>query len=145
MKHRPRASAAVVVENNGKILLGQRNKKNANGLWVIPGGGIDFGERIKDAAEREIKEESNIDLFDLKFLFHKEIINIPGNFHAIVFFFKAKAKNPDELKHDDDLSEIGFFSKEEILYMIKERKTVKSVEEVLKDMGYLDNGNKSRI
>ena len=117
--------------------MGRRNKVNANGLWVIPGGGVDWGETIADAAVREIKEESNLDITKPEFMFHKEIINLPGDYHAVVFFFKAKAKNSEELKHDDDLSEIGFFTIDEIKEKIANKETVQSVEDVLRDAGLL--------
>ena len=49
MKKRPRLGSAVLVEKDGKFLLGKRNKANANGLWVIPGGKVKYGETIKEA------------------------------------------------------------------------------------------------
>ena len=40
---RPRVGASVLLEDNGKFLLGRRNKVNAFGKWVIPGGGVEWG------------------------------------------------------------------------------------------------------
>jgi ADP-ribose pyrophosphatase YjhB (NUDIX family) len=52
-------SVNVVVTNDaGEILLIRRSD---NDNWAIPGGGIDLGESVADAAVRETKEESGID------------------------------------------------------------------------------------
>ena len=131
-RKRPRAGSAVLVRHGNKFLLGKRNKKNANGLWVIPGGGIDFGEKAFDAGKREIKEETNLDVEIQRLLCIKEIINVPGEYHGIVFFHLAEALNPEELKSSDDVSEVGFFTIDEI----KDMGCVHSVREVLEEAGF---------
>jgi len=51
-------SVNVVVENNkGEILLIQRSD---NGNWALPGGAIDIGESLTQAAIREVQEETGI-------------------------------------------------------------------------------------
>ncbi|MBW2981608.1 NUDIX domain-containing protein [Candidatus Woesearchaeota archaeon] len=127
---RPRLGSAVIVEKDCKILLGKRNKKNAFGKWVIPGGGVRYGETIKEAAVREIKEETNLDIELVKAIGFKEIINLPGDYHTIVFFHLAKPKNMN-IKANEDISEIGFFTIDEI----KKLDTVESVEWVLRKAG----------
>ena len=76
-KQKPRITSAVLVIQGGKFLLAERNKENYKGYWIIPGGGVKFGESIQDAAVREIKEETNIDVEIKKLIGHKEIINVP--------------------------------------------------------------------
>jgi ADP-ribose pyrophosphatase YjhB (NUDIX family) len=131
MKKRPRLGSAVLVEKDGKFLLGERNKKNYNGYWVIPGGGVRYGETIKQAAVREIKEETNLDVELIKPIGFKEILNLPEDYHTIVFYHLAKPKNLD-LKASEDLSKAGFFTIEEI----KKLKIAESVEWVLRKAGY---------
>jgi 8-oxo-dGTP pyrophosphatase MutT (NUDIX family) len=51
-------SVNVIVENNkGEILLIQRSD---NGNWALPGGAIDIGESLTQAAIREVQEETGI-------------------------------------------------------------------------------------
>ena len=128
---KPRLGSAVLVEKDGKFLLGKRNKENANNLWIIPGGGVRYGETIKDAAVREIKEETNLDIDIVKLIGYKEIINLPGNYHTIVFFHLAKPKHTN-IKPKEDISEAKFFSIEEI----KKLETVESVEWALRKAGF---------
>lgn len=131
MEQKPRITAAVLVMHDGKFLLAERNKENYNGYWIIPGGGVEFGETIQDAAIREIKQETNLDVDIEKQICYKEIINVPGNYHSVVFYFLAKPKHLD-VKADDDVSKAQFFSIEEI----KKMKIAESVEMVLKDAGF---------
>lgn len=49
----------VVVDDQGRILLIRRTD---NENWAVPGGGMDLGESISDAAIREVKEETGIDI-----------------------------------------------------------------------------------
>lgn len=130
-KQRPRIGSAVLVEKDGKFLLGERNKKNCNGYWVIPGGGVKWGETIKEAAIREIKEETNLDIDLVKLIGYQEIINLPGEYHTLVFFHLAKPKHTN-IQANEDVSQVKFFSLDEI----KQLKTVDSVEWVLKKAGF---------
>jgi len=129
---RPRVGSAVLVQHGEKFLLGKRNKKNANGMWVIPGGGIEWGESAYDAGKREIKEETNLDIEIKRFLGVKEIIATHADYHTVVFFHLAEPTNPEELQSSDDVSEVGFFTIDEI----RQLNCVESVREVLQDAGF---------
>ncbi|MFY9188818.1 MAG: NUDIX hydrolase [bacterium] len=52
---------AVIVRGNS-ILLIQRGKPPAQGLWSLPGGKVELGETLEAALRREIKEECNLDI-----------------------------------------------------------------------------------
>jgi 8-oxo-dGTP diphosphatase len=128
---KPRLTAAVLVMHEGKFLLAERNKENYNGYWIIPGGGVEFGETIQNAALREIKQETNLDVDIIKLIGHKEVINVPGNYHSVVFYYLAKPKHLN-IEANDDVSKANFFSIDEI----KKMKIAESVEWVLKDAGF---------
>lgn len=129
-KLRPKVGSAVLVEKDGKYLLGKRNKENLKGYWIIPGGGVSWGETIKEAAVREIKEETGLDIELVRFLGHKEVMNLPEDYHTVVFFHLARATS-GELKPSDDLSDAGFFSISEM----KEMKLADSAEIIFREMG----------
>ena len=54
---RPSVSAIVFDEIRRKVLLTRRTD---NGLWCLPGGGIDSGESAAEACEREVLEETGL-------------------------------------------------------------------------------------
>ncbi len=67
----------------------------------------------------------------MKLIAYKEIINVPGNYHSVVFFHLVKPKHLN-IKANDDVSSAKFFTIEEV----KKLKIAESVEWVLKEAGY---------
>ena len=55
-------AGAIPVEPDGRIWLLKRGFAPAKGLWTFPGGFVDLGESVEDAARREAREEIGIDL-----------------------------------------------------------------------------------
>jgi 8-oxo-dGTP diphosphatase len=53
---------AIIVNERGELFLARRGPaaKNERGLWEFPGGGVEFGETLRDALRREIMEEYGI-------------------------------------------------------------------------------------
>jgi ADP-ribose pyrophosphatase len=51
---------AIVIKDE-KILLVKRNKAPHRDLWAIPGGSVEFGETLQEAAEREVFIVKNVD------------------------------------------------------------------------------------
>ncbi len=67
------------------------NHKNINGsynLWSPPGGGLNFGEKIKDCLVREFAEETGLEVMPGRFLFMHEFLQEP--LHALELFFEVK-------------------------------------------------------
>jgi mutator protein MutT len=56
----PRAAVGVVVVRNSRVLLVRRGQEPSKGLWSVPGGLIELGETIEEAARREVMEEAGI-------------------------------------------------------------------------------------
>ena len=57
---RPVVGVGAVVIRDGKILLVKRGIEPSKGLWAIPGGSLELGETLQQAAEREILEETGV-------------------------------------------------------------------------------------
>ncbi|MFJ1647159.1 NUDIX domain-containing protein [Streptomyces sp. NPDC088258] len=53
------AASAVVTDDTGRVLLQRRRD---NGLWALPGGGMDMGDPLPGTAVREVKEETGLDV-----------------------------------------------------------------------------------
>lgn len=52
----------VLVRQDGRVLLTQRRHEPDIGLWTIPGGLVELGEGIREAAKRETKEETGLEV-----------------------------------------------------------------------------------
>ena len=53
---------ALIFNDQGKILLAQRGPKarNEQGKWEIPGGKVEYGEKLEEAIVREVLEETGV-------------------------------------------------------------------------------------
>jgi len=58
----PIAAAGVVVLRDRKVLLVKRAKEPDGGRWTIPGGAVELGETVREAAAREVREECGIEV-----------------------------------------------------------------------------------
>jgi 8-oxo-dGTP diphosphatase len=56
----PRPAVGALVIRDGRVLLVKRGRPPAQGQWAIPGGNIELGETLQQAAQREILEETGI-------------------------------------------------------------------------------------
>lgn len=59
--HRPQAGVSVCVVRDGLALLAQRSRQPLRGLWSLPGGRIEWGETLHEAALRELAEETAVE------------------------------------------------------------------------------------
>jgi mutator protein MutT len=72
-----------IINKKGEILLLKRRKEPFVGIWVMPGGSIEFGESLEEALEREIREETNIDV---------KFVGVKGLVHEILHWDKTDKK-----------------------------------------------------
>ncbi len=55
---------ALIIDAQGRLFLSCRGRqaKNERGLWEFPGGSVEFGEKLTDALQREMREEYGIEI-----------------------------------------------------------------------------------
>jgi ADP-ribose pyrophosphatase YjhB (NUDIX family) len=56
----PKVVGGTIPERDGRVLLTRRTINPSRGLWTFPGGYVDFGETVTDAAMRETWEETGL-------------------------------------------------------------------------------------
>lgn len=94
----PYVTVDIIIETLQGIVLIERS--NPPYGWALPGGFVDYGESLEEAAAREAKEETNLDLVDLR-QFHT--YSAPGRdprFHTITTVFIAEGQG--EPRSGDD-------------------------------------------
>ena len=63
------ATAAFIVNDNDEMLVVRRAKEPAKGTLDLPGGFVDMYETVEEGMRREIKEETGLDVQDIRYLF----------------------------------------------------------------------------
>lgn len=113
---KPIATAGLVLIKDKKILLTKRNTEPFFGYWSIPGGKIEFGETVIETLNREIKEEINVSIENIKFIEYVDEIFPDINIHYIGHLFTADIIG--EIQIDNvELVGFGWYTKEEVMNM----------------------------
>lgn len=94
---------------DGIVLI---KRKNPPFGWALPGGFVDYGESLEEAAVREAKEETSLDIRLKSQLHTYSDPNRDPRQHTITTVFVATAQGKPKAR--DDAQEIGVFTKEEI-------------------------------
>jgi ADP-ribose pyrophosphatase YjhB (NUDIX family) len=108
--------AALLKNAAGEILL-VKQRKNKKDYWLLPGGGIEFGESAVDALARELKEEINVEIENPIFLLLNENIDPKGQKHLIQLIFGANIKKgmePSISQKEENILELKYFSTSEL-------------------------------
>ena len=111
-------SAGVIVKSGNKCLLCKRsNVETYSGEWSIPGGKVEPGEEIIDAANREFYEETNKTLTgELEFVGVMGRMNRKGTKQSsMMYVFLIDVDNPihpdlENAEYGEEHSECGYFS-----------------------------------
>lgn len=104
---------SMIFSTHGKnieIILIQRDKPPFEGRWALPGGFVDMGETLEEAAERELQEETcitNVDLFQFH-AFSKLGRDPRGRTISIIFYGYAD-KETLKVKAADDARDVKWF------------------------------------
>ena len=105
----PTVDIIIEIEPKGVVLI---RRKNPPYGWAIPGGFVDYGESLEEAAIREAKEETNLDV-ELRAQFHTySDPNRDPRHHTISTLYVAKANGKPEAQ--DDALEIGIYSESDL-------------------------------
>ncbi len=72
---RPAIGVSTLIIRAGEALLVQRAKRQGFGLWSLPGGHVEWGEPLREAARREVQEETGVDCTIVRLLDTIDIIN----------------------------------------------------------------------
>lgn len=108
-----RVSVKAVIIRNDKILLVQEND---HGWWSLPGGGIDRGETINTALQREVSEELNISPERITVheqVLHAAIGHVVKSIPRVALLYRVDISGND-IKGTDHILGFGWFTSEEV-------------------------------
>ena len=123
--------AQVYVKKDHKILMVQENKEGIKGKWNMPAGKLEDGETIIEAAIREVKEETNINVAIKGLIAVQETVSSLGQ--LLILYFLGEYKS-GTIKYDkQEISDVKWMSKKEILSLDRKQiRGAETIEDILK-------------
>ncbi len=101
----PTVDIIIEIESKGIVLI---KRKNPPYGWALPGGFVDYGESLEEAAVREAKEETDLNVkLTGQFHTYSDPARDPRH-HSISTVYIAKAKGTPQAR--DDAADIGIFN-----------------------------------
>lgn len=119
-----------IVLKNKKVLIVKREEEDevGAGTWEMPGGKIEFGEKLEDALIREIKEEVGLEVIVGKLLYATTFLTDPSR-QVVILTYLCKTHD-DKVILSTEHTEYRWAEKEEMLKYLN--------KEILKDMNEHD-------
>lgn len=104
----PRVRVGVVIPHEDQILL-VRHRKGPKTYWMLPGGGLDYGETFSACAEREVHEETGLKIKTERMLYISEAICPRGTRHVLNVFMLARLEGGSIVVPEGDvIEEVAF-------------------------------------
>lgn len=122
---------ALILNTEGKLFLMRSHKWR--GMYVVPGGHVELGERLEDALRREVKEETGLDIRGVEFLQFQEFVFDAAFWkrrHFIFFDYVCRTDSAD-VTLNDEAQEYVWVAPEEALALPLEPYTVTAIRAYL--------------
>jgi 8-oxo-dGTP diphosphatase len=101
----PRVAVGAVVFKKNSVLLVRRGQPPAEDLWAIPGGSVEIGETLQEAATREIFEETGVKIQAGKPIYTFDVIDRDETgkirFHYVIVDLTADYISGEPVPGDD--------------------------------------------
>ena len=107
---------AAVFDPDGRVLM-IRTHKWSN-LWGIPGGKVKWGETSEDALRREVREETNLSVVDVRFVLVQDCIHSAEFYrdeHFVLLNYRCTCDLAQEVRLNDEAQEFKWVTLAEAL------------------------------
>jgi len=111
----PISTVGAVIFDHARRVLMIRTRKWSN-LWGIPGGKIKLGERAEDALRRELKEETNLDIADIRFVLVQDCIGSKEFYrdeHFVLLNYTCRCAGPAGVRLNEEAQEFRWLPLED--------------------------------
>jgi ADP-ribose pyrophosphatase YjhB (NUDIX family) len=114
---RPYLAVSAAIFRDGRVLIVRRARPPAQGLYTLPGGGVELGERLEQAVIREVREETALDVAPVGLVGFRQAIAHDGagrvERHFVILPFAARFVG-GEISLNDELAEAHWLEPAEI-------------------------------
>lgn len=104
------STVALILNNDNELLVAVRAKDPSKGTYDLPGGFVDMYETAEEAVIREVKEETNLTVTEVRYLYSIPNIYNYSDFevHTLDMVFICSVESIAELKAEDDVAKLEF-------------------------------------
>jgi len=120
----------VIRKNNGYVFV-KRNHEPFKGWWALPGGLVEFGETVEEAAIREAKEETglNIKILGIVGIYSDPKRDPRGHYVSVTYLAEAVSGS---LKPSDETKEVKVFYRKPTKLAFDHEKIFKDAKKIVK-------------
>ncbi len=97
----PRVGVGALVWRGEQVLLVQRAKPPHQGLWTLPGGKLRWGETLSQAAEREVWEETSVQVSAQTIIHVFELLATAAGYHYVIVDLLCHYQQGEPVAADD--------------------------------------------
>ena len=105
-------SAAALAFKDETVLLVQHNHPSK--IWSLPGGYLEQDEDLILSLQREVKEESNVDVNPLGIIAMRQLVKPTRNEFYVIFLAEVSGDNPAKGSHDEEIIDAQFVTLNDI-------------------------------
>jgi ADP-ribose pyrophosphatase YjhB (NUDIX family) len=106
-------ASAILLDNQGRVLLARRAAEPGAGLWDLLGGFIDEGEEPVAALRRELEEETSLRIEQLEYLGGYPDRYGEDGTYTLNLYWSARITG-GELELDDEIAEVAWFGLDDL-------------------------------
>jgi 8-oxo-dGTP pyrophosphatase MutT (NUDIX family) len=113
------SAGGVVLRDEDSVILIARRSPSGELQWTLPKGIVEPGETAEEAALREVREETGLEVsiaaplgtIDYWFVWKPD----DTRYHKFVHYFAMRPTGGDTADHDDEVEDVGWFSIDDAL------------------------------
>ncbi len=111
MTEPPRVGVGVIITQGEQVLLLRRQNVHGAGSWSTPGGHLDFGESPEECAIREVKEETDVDITDVRFrAITNDVFEAEGKHYITIWMEGRYLAGEAKINAAYEMTEVGWFA-----------------------------------
>ena len=134
----PVVAVGVIIREGPRLVLVQRDKEPSKGLWSFPGGAVELGESLHDAARREAWEETNlqVELGQVATVIDHVVHDERGRvqYHYVILDYLARPIG-GSLQAGTDVRDARWFSLDELRALAMTEKASQLARQLLAEEG----------